>query len=91
MAAPAETKKDQDSFERTVFYGPMRYVPQPREWIHEFKWHGADPNDKCRQVKDAHRFHLLSIIPDCLYYNVKEVSLPQAFFSKFGLKLAAAF
>ena len=51
----------------------MRYIPSPGEWTHEFSWHGADPADKARNVKDALKFSLLRVIPDCFYYNVKEV------------------
>ena len=61
------------SFHRNVLYGPMRYIPSPGEWTHEFSWHGADPADKARNVKDALKFSLLRVIPDCFYYNVKEV------------------
>ena len=61
------------SFHRSVLYGPMRYIPSPGEWTHEFSWHGADPADKARNVKDALKFSLLRVIPDCFYYNVKEV------------------
>ena len=63
------------SFERAVLYGPLRYVPKPGEWIHEFSWHGTDPNDhnKTRKVAGALKVKLLSVIPDCFYYNVREV------------------
>ena len=65
--------QERPSFERSVLYGPMRYIPSPGEWTHEFSWHGADPADKARNVKDALKFSLLRVIPDCFYYNVKEV------------------
>ena len=60
-------------FERRVLYGPTRYVPKPDEWIHEFSWHGTDPNNKTAKVKDMLKFKLLRIIADQFYYNVREV------------------
>ena len=59
--------------ERTVLYGPMRYVPKPGEWTHEFSWHGEDPTNKAKKVKGALKFTLLRTIADQFYYNVHEV------------------
>ena len=39
-----------EDVERNIIYGPKRYVPQPNEWIHQFKWHGTDSKDKARKV-----------------------------------------
>merc|ERR1711963_822459 len=59
--------------ERTVLYGPMRYIPKPGEWTHEFSWHGEDPTNKAKKVKGALKFTLLRTIADQFYYNVHEV------------------
>ena len=73
----AETEKgvrsNEDKFERKVLYGPIRYVPKPGEWMHEFNWHGEDPTNKTRKIKGALRFKLLRIIADQMYYNIQEV------------------
>merc|ERR1719430_2036963 len=66
-------EENENSFERKVLYGPIRYVPNPSEWIHEFKWHGEDPSNKTRKVKGALQFKLLRVIADQFYYNVPEV------------------
>jgi len=65
--------EEENSFERKVLYGPIRYVPKPSEWIHEFCWHGEDPGDKTRKIKGALKFQLLRVIADQFYYNVPEV------------------
>ena len=61
------------SFERAVLYGPLRYVPKPGEWIHEFSWHGEDPSNKTKKIKNALNFTKLRVIADQFYYNVPEV------------------
>jgi len=66
-------EENENSFERKVLYGPIRYIPKPSEWIHEFKWHGEDPNNKTRKVRGALQFKLLRVIADQFYYNVPEV------------------
>ena len=68
-----EEKLKPIGFERRVLYGPTRYVPKPDEWVHEFSWHGSDPNNKTAKVKDMLKFKLLRIIADQFYYNVREV------------------
>jgi len=60
-------------FERKVLYGPIRYVPKPSEWIHQFCWHGEDPTNKTKKVRGALKFQLLRVIADQFYYNVPEV------------------
>ena len=62
-------------FERKVLYGPLRYVPQPSEWIHEFSWHGEDTTNKTRKIKGALQFKLLRVIADQFYYNVSNWQL----------------
>jgi len=68
-----EGKSNENKFERKVLYGPIRYVPKPGEWIHEFNWHGEDPSNKTRKIKGALKFKLLRIIADQMYYNIPEV------------------
>jgi len=70
---PLSEKDKENSFERRVLYGPIRYVPKPSEWIHEFSWHGEDPTNKTRKVRGALQFKLLRVIADQFYYNVPEV------------------
>merc|ERR1711936_389432 len=62
-----------NTFERKVLYGPIRYVPKPSEWIHQFCWHGEDPTNKTKKVRGALQFQLLRVIADQFYYNVPEV------------------
>ena len=68
-----EKEGKEGQFERMVLYGPIRYVPKPCEWIHQFSWHGSDPNNKTVKVKNSLKFQLLRIMPDQFYYNVREV------------------
>ena len=63
----------QGGFERRVLHGPTRYVPKPCEWIHEFAWHGTDPQNKTHKIKDGLKFKILRVIADQFYYNVREV------------------
>ena len=39
-----------------IYLEYIRYVPKPDEWIHEFSWHGTDPNNKTAKVKDMLKF-----------------------------------
>lgn len=58
---------------RRILCGPLKHVPQPNEWIHEFVWHGSDPSDKTRKVPGGTRFIKLRVVADQFYYNVREV------------------
>jgi len=51
----------------------LRYVPQPNEWVHEFRWHGEDPVSKTKKVKGALQFSKLRVIADQFYFNVSDV------------------
>merc|ERR1712110_240638 len=66
-------KASENQFKRKVLYGPIRYVPKPGEWMHEFNWHGEDPTNKTRKIKGALVFKRLRIIADQMYYNIQEV------------------
>ncbi len=59
------------SVTRIIKYGPARYVPHPNEWLHHFKWHGADPANKTRKVYGVLQFHKLRVLADQTYYNVR--------------------
>ena len=54
-----------------VLRGPAVYVPQPNEWLHEFRWHGD--NGKGRKIPRALTFTKLRIIPDQMYFDVEGV------------------
>lgn len=58
---------------RRIEFGPTLFVPKPNEWLHEFVWHGTDPNNKTRFIPKSNRFSKLRIIPDQFYYNVDEI------------------
>ena len=38
--------------------------------LHEFKWHGTDPENKTRMVPGRDKFQQLAVIPEQFYYNV---------------------
>ena len=59
--------------ERRVERGPALFVPQEDEWLHEFRWHGADPKDPNRKIPRALRFKKLRVIPDQTYHLVDDV------------------
>ncbi|MBK1828194.1 hypothetical protein [Haloferula rosea] len=75
---------DLDSHEAVVIYregkegvrhcilrGPAVHVPEPNEWLHQFRWH-AD-NGKGRKVPGALKFQKLRVIPDQMYFDVEGV------------------
>ncbi|CAL1530288.1 unnamed protein product [Lymnaea stagnalis] len=58
---------------RRIQYGPTLFLLEENEWLHEFSWHGTDPENKTRMIQDQNKFSVLKIIPDQFYYNVDEV------------------
>lgn len=71
---PGEEQEHQDgTYKRKILYGPLRYIPKPNEWIHEFSWHGEDPDNKTRKVKGALQFTKLRVVADQFYFNVSDV------------------
>lgn len=58
---------------RRVLRGPAQYVPGPDEWLHDFRWHGADPKDPTRKRPCALQFTHLRVIPDQMYFDVRDV------------------
>lgn len=61
------------SVQRRIIQGPTVFVPDAEEWLHEFKWHGTDPDNKARMVPGLDKFQQLSVIPEHFYYNVRDV------------------
>ena len=59
--------------DRRVVDGPAVFVPQPNEWLHTFRWHGADPKNPRRKIPNALEFIRLRVIPDQMYLDVEEV------------------
>ncbi|HYC89971.1 MAG TPA: hypothetical protein VEO54_12220 [Thermoanaerobaculia bacterium] len=66
-------RNDAGSVDRRVVEGPAVFVPQPNEWLHTFRWHGADPKSPRRKIANALEFTRVRIIPDQLYFDVEEV------------------
>jgi hypothetical protein len=58
---------------RRVLRGPAQYVPGADEWLHEFRWHGADPRDPTLKRPRALQFTHLRVIPDQTYFDVRDV------------------
>ena len=59
--------------DRRVVRGPARFVPGADEWLHEFRWHGADARNPKRKVPRGLCFTKLRVIPDQLYFDVEDV------------------
>lgn len=66
-------REPDETVSRRVVRGPAQYVPEANEWLHEFRWHGADRNDPTRKVPRGLNFSKLRVIPDQMYFDVHEV------------------
>jgi hypothetical protein len=44
------TQGDDGKVKRRIVRGPEMFVPQAQEWLHEFRWHGADPRDPRKKI-----------------------------------------
>ena len=66
-------REEDQAVTRRVVHGPAVFVPDEHEWLHDFRWHGADPKNPERKVPRALRFEKLRIIPDQMYFDVPEV------------------
>lgn len=66
-------RQTDETVTRRVLHGPAQYVPQANEWLHEFQWHGADPRNPLRKIPRALKFSKLRIIPDQMYFDVRDV------------------
>lgn len=58
---------------RRVVRGPSRFAPEANEWLHEFRWHGADPRNPMRKIPRALVFQRLRTIPDQMYLDAEGV------------------
>lgn len=58
---------------RYVQFGPTLFMPLANEWLHQFRWHGTDPENKTKLIQNSNSFEKLQVIPDQFYYNVDEV------------------
>ena len=58
---------------RRVVRGPEQFMPLANEWLHEFRWHGADPQRSNRKVPRGLQFKKLRVIPDQMYFDVEDV------------------
>ena len=62
---------------RRLVRGPCVFMPEASEWLHKFKWHTADPNNKGHLIH-THRsdgessgFEILTTRPDFMHYYVR--------------------
>lgn len=65
--------QDGGQVQRKIVRGPALHVPAENEWLHEFRWHGADPKDPKRKIPRALQFTKLRTIPDQMYFDVEDV------------------
>ncbi len=65
--------QDNGQVQRKLIRGPALHVPAENEWLHEFRWHGADPKDPKRKIPRALQFTKLRTIPDQMYFDVEDV------------------
>lgn len=66
-------RNGESGVDRRVVDGPAVFVPQPNEWLHTFRWHGADPRNPRRKIPNALEFTRVRVIPDQMYLDVEEV------------------
>src|SRR5262245_28134596 len=59
--------------DRRIVRGPEMFVPGAQEWLHQFRWHGADPKDPRRKIPRGLLFNKLRVIPDQMYFDVEGV------------------
>jgi len=67
------SSEDKGKILRNIIKGPTQYVPKTNEWIHNFSWHGADPNNTTRKIPNALKFVKLRLVPDQLYHDIENV------------------
>lgn len=48
-------------------------MPASNEWIHQFSWHGAAPNNPSVKIPRALRFTKLRLMADQMYFDVPNV------------------
>jgi hypothetical protein len=59
--------------QRRIVRGPELFVPEAQEWLHQFRWHGADPDNPRRKIPRGLVFNKLRVIPDQMYFDVESV------------------
>lgn len=62
-----------NKIQRRIINGPTSYIPKSKEWIHQFSWHGASPNDPSLKIRNALIFKKLKLLPNQMFYNIKNV------------------
>ncbi|MEM9082061.1 MAG: hypothetical protein AAGB34_00585 [Planctomycetota bacterium] len=67
------SRDENGTVKRRVLNGPLIYVPQPGEWVHEFSWHGTSTINKRLKEPHALKFTKLRVIPDQTYVYVPDV------------------
>lgn len=58
---------------RQVIRGPNLFVPNENQWLHQFTWHGAKGRDHGTKIPMHLKFEKLRVIPDQMYFHVKDV------------------
>eukprot|EP01006_Ploeotia_vitrea_P026765 TRINITY_DN59715_c0_g1_i1.p1 TRINITY_DN59715_c0_g1~~TRINITY_DN59715_c0_g1_i1.p1 ORF type:complete len:484 (-),score=64.70 TRINITY_DN59715_c0_g1_i1:147-1598(-) len=58
---------------RKIVRGPACYTPTPTEWMHQFMWHGASPENRGIKVPNGLKFHKLRVTPSQMYFDVQSV------------------
>jgi hypothetical protein len=71
--APTAAGEEHGEIQRRVVRGPAQFVPASGEWLHQFSWHGADPQRPSRKIPHALRFERLRTVPDQMYAEVPAV------------------
>ncbi len=66
-------RRDEGNVLRRVVHGPALFTPTADEWLHEFRWHGADPKRPDRKIPRGLQFTKLRVIPDQMYFDVTDV------------------
>ena len=66
-------KEENGQVNRRIQKGPALAVIEANEWLHHFRWHGADPENHRLKIPGALEFSKLRVIPDQLYFDVDEV------------------
>ena len=60
-----------NTVERRLVPGPCIFMLQPNEWLHNFVWHGQDPNLIGHLVPHLSKFSALTTQPDFFHYHVR--------------------
>jgi hypothetical protein len=66
-------RQEKERVTRRVVRGPDVFMPTADEWLHQFRWHGADPANPDRKIPGALNFVKLRVIPDQMYVDVEDV------------------